>query len=101
MIARWWHGTTPREKADDYVEYVKQTGVKDLRATPGNQGVYLFRELNGDKAEFVVLSLWESFDAIRRFAGDDIEKARYYPEDTDYLLALEPKVTHYEIFARP
>lgn len=101
MIARMWHGVTPKEKADDYVEYVKKTGVKDLQATPGNQGVYFFRNLNGDRADFLVLSLWESTEAIRRFAGDDIEKARYYPKDTDYLLELEPKVTHFEVFAKP
>jgi heme-degrading monooxygenase HmoA len=101
MIARMWHGATPREKADEYVEYVQQTGIKDLRATPGNQGVYFFRRLNGDRADFLVLSLWESTEAIRRFAGDDLEKARYYPKDTEYLLELEPKVTHYDVFAKP
>jgi len=97
MIARIWHGVTPREKADEYVEYVGKTGIKDLEATPGNKGVFLLRRLKGDRADFLVLSLWESTEVIRKFAGEEIEKARYYPEDPDYLLALEPNVEHYEL----
>lgn len=97
MIARIWHGVTPREKADEYVEYVGKTGIKDLQATPGNQGVFFLRRLSGDRADFLVLSLWESTDVIRKFAGEEIEKARYYPEDTDYLVKLEPNVEHYEL----
>jgi heme-degrading monooxygenase HmoA len=97
MIARIWHGVTPREKADEYVEYVGKTGIKDLQATPGNQGVFFLRRLSGGRADFLVLSLWESTDVIRQFAGEEIEKARYYPEDTAYLVELEPNVEHYEL----
>jgi hypothetical protein len=48
-------------------------------------------------AHFLLISLWESWNAIRSFAGEDIERARYYPQDAEYLLELEPKVTHYEV----
>lgn len=47
----------------------------------------------------VVISLWESMDAIRAFAGERPEKAVYFPEDERYLLELEPEVRHYEIGA--
>jgi hypothetical protein len=47
------------------------------------------------------LSLWESLEAIKRFAGDDYEKARYYPDDKNFLIELEPTVSHYEIPAQP
>lgn len=97
MIARFWKGVTPAEKADDYGEYVKKTGLKDLQGTPGNKGVFLLRRQIGEQCEFLVISLWESLDVIRAFSGDDVKKARYYPEDADYLLELEPNVTHYEI----
>jgi hypothetical protein len=43
--------------------------------------------------------LWESIAAIKLFAGDDHEKAKYYPEDKDFLLEMEPTVSHYEILA--
>ena len=46
---------------------------------------------------FVLTTLWDSVDAIRSFAGDDYERARYYPEDDAYLLEREPLVTHYEV----
>jgi heme-degrading monooxygenase HmoA len=101
MIARTWHGVTPAAKADDYLDYLNRTGVPALRGTEGNQGVYVLRRAEGDEAHFLLISLWESRAAIRRFAGEDLDRARYYPEDVDYLLELEPNVTHYEVLVRP
>ncbi|MFY9551777.1 MAG: antibiotic biosynthesis monooxygenase [Thermoanaerobaculia bacterium] len=101
MIARYWHGAVPAPRSDAYLRYLEKTGISDLRKTPGNRGVYVLRRTEGDLAHFVFVSLWESLDAIRAFAGEDVEKARYYPEDRDYLLELEPTVTHYEVAAAP
>jgi len=53
------------------------------------------------RAEFLFVSLWESVDAICKFAGPDIERAVYYPEDKEFLLELEPNVTHYEVLVHP
>jgi heme-degrading monooxygenase HmoA len=80
MIARSWDGVTPAAQADEYADYVRRTGVTDLAATDGNRGVYLLRRREGDRARFRVLSLWDSMEGVRRFAGDDAERARYYPE---------------------
>jgi uncharacterized damage-inducible protein DinB/heme-degrading monooxygenase HmoA len=99
MIARSWDGVTQAAQADEYADYVQRTGVTDLAATDGNLGVYLLRRREGDRARFRVLSLWESMDGIKRFAGDDPEKARYYPEDRRFLLALEPCVEHFDVVA--
>ena len=63
----------------------------------GNQGVYLLRRTEGKQAHFLTLTFWESRAAIQGFASADIEKAKYYPEDTDFLLEFEPNVTHYEV----
>ena len=101
LIARVWHGVTPAAKAAAYTDYLEQTGARECRATPGNRGVYVLRRTHGDETEFTFISLWESLDAIRRFAGDDYEKAHYYPEDSDYLLDLEPYVLHYDVVAAP
>jgi heme-degrading monooxygenase HmoA len=97
MIARIWRGITPESKADEYFDYLKATGIKDYRETEGNQGVFVLRSIRGGRAEFLLLTLWESWDAIQQFAGDDVEKAVYYPEDQDYLLSLDPKVEHYDV----
>jgi heme-degrading monooxygenase HmoA len=96
MIARMWRGVTPAEKAEQYMDYLVKTGLKDYRATPGNHGVQVLQHTYENKTEFLLISFWESFDAIRAFAGDDIEKAVYYPEDEAFLLELEPNVKHFE-----
>ncbi len=97
MIARVWHGETTAEDAECYGRYVAKTGGVDLAATDGNVGCYVLRRMDGEGCHFTVLSFWESMDAIRRFAGSDVEKARYYPEDAKYLKELDPKVQHYEV----
>ena len=98
MIARIWHGTTASDKADDYVNYVKKTGLRDYRATKGNRGAYILRKIEGDTAHFYTLSFWDSLDSIKEFAGEDYEKARYYLEDEKFLLEFEENVEHFEIF---
>ena len=98
MIARIWHGTTPAEKSDEYLEYINKTGIPDYRATAGNSGAYILRRIEGDIAHFITFSIWDSIESIKRFAGEDHEKARYYPEDANFLLEFEPTVTHYEFF---
>ena len=97
MIARTWHGVVPLEKAEAYRDYLFRTGVPDYEGTPGNRGVHVLRRVEGDRAHYLLVTFWESLDAIRGFAGDDIELARYYPEDGEYLLEFEPHVTHYEV----
>ena len=98
--ARLWHGATPAARADDYAAYLRKTGVKDCRATPGNRGVQVLRRTIGDQAHFLFISFWDSMDSIRGFAGADVERARYYPEDRDFLLELEPTVAHWEVLER-
>ena len=101
MIARVWHGVTAASKSDEYLDYLNKTGVPDYRETEGNCGVYVLRRIEGDQTHFLLISLWESSGAIRKFAGPDLEKARYYPEDEEFLLELEPQVRHYEVLAQP
>jgi heme-degrading monooxygenase HmoA len=97
MIARSWQGRVPRAKADDYFRYLQRTGLADYTATPGNQGLFVFRRTEGEVTHFVVTTLWDSVEAIKRFAGEEYERARYYPEDDDFLLEREPLVTHADV----
>ena len=99
MIARIWHGITAAAKSDEYLDYLEQTGVPDYRATQGNRGVYVLRRTEGEQAHFLTVSFWESMEAIKGFAGPDPERARYYPEDEEYLLGFEPTVEHFEVLA--
>jgi heme-degrading monooxygenase HmoA len=96
VIARTWRGWTRIEDADAFLDYVERTGGRASRATPGNLGFYILRRDDGDRTEFVTMSLWESLDAIRAFAGDDLA-AVFYDEHDRYLVDRERFVTHYEL----
>ena len=96
-IARVWHGAVPKAKSAEYLEYVKKTGMRDYARTPGNQGATIWMREDRKKAEFLVVSYWKSMGAIKKFAGEDTEKARYYPKDADFFLEFEPRVKHYNI----
>jgi heme-degrading monooxygenase HmoA len=97
MIGRMWRGWTSRDDAEAYLEYVERTGMTAYRATPGNLGAYLLSRPDGDRVEIVTFSLWESVDAIRAFAGDDVERAVFYPEDDRYLVDRETTVRHFTV----
>ena len=98
MITRIWHGKTTVAKADAYMkEYFLQTGLADYQGTEGNLGVLVLRKDENGQADFLMLTLWQSEDAIKKFAGEDINSARYYPEDQKYFAELEPNVVHYEV----
>jgi heme-degrading monooxygenase HmoA len=97
MISRTWHGRVPAERADAYHGYLLRTGLADYRATPGNIAVLVEQWVEGDTAHFLITTVWESLDAVKRFAGEDYEAARYYPEDDDFLLERELKVRHAEV----
>jgi heme-degrading monooxygenase HmoA len=97
VIARTWRGETATHDADAYVSYLEETGLKAYRETPGNLAALLLRRSLGETTEFVTFSLWESMDAIRAFAGDDPERAVFYPEDDRYLVARDLTVTHHEV----
>jgi heme-degrading monooxygenase HmoA len=97
VIARIWHGRTKTSKADEYYKYLTEAGINKIRQIPGNLEVQVLRRSQGDITEFTVISYWESLDAIRKFAGDDLEKTHNLPRDPEYLLELEPRVKHYEV----
>ena len=97
MIARIWRGVVRLEDADEYAKYIAETGFAAYSTTPGNRGAWMLRRDEGDRTEFLTFSLWDSYDAIRGFAGDDYEAAVLYPEDERYLIETDPKVRHYEV----
>ena len=101
MIARIWRGVTREADKDTYFEYLQKTGLKEYASIPGNQGVWVLRRVDDGKSEFTLISLWDSWEAIKAFAGPDPEKAVFYPEDDKFLLERGLRVTHYEVLASP
>ena len=100
MIARIWRGITLADKADAYLDHLRDTGLRDYARTPGNHGVSVLRRTQGDHCEIMLVSLWDSMDAVRTFAGENPDRSVYYPEDDQYLLDMEPLVRHYDVAAR-
>ena len=97
MIVRIWHGRVPTSKAEAYTKFLNERAIPDYQSVNGNLGVYILRRREGDVTHFLTLSFWDSLDSIREFAGEDVEAAKYYDEDKDFLLEFEPRVVHYEV----
>ena len=97
MIARTWRGAVRAENAPAYAEYVERTGIDGYRRTPGNCGAWLLWRVEGGRAEFITVSFWESRAAIEGFAGPDIDKAVFYPEDERFLVERDLTARHYEV----
>jgi len=97
MIVRMWHGRVPTEKADVYREFTNGRAIPDYQSVQGNISVHVLERREGDITHFITLTFWENLEAIKGFAGEDVEVAKYYPEDKDFLLEFEPTVVHYEV----
>jgi catechol 2,3-dioxygenase-like lactoylglutathione lyase family enzyme/heme-degrading monooxygenase HmoA len=96
-VARIWRGATRAGDRDRYLEYLEGTGIADYLATPGNRGVEILTRIEGERALFTIRTLWTSLDAIRAFAGDDVEVARFYPEDDAFLVDRDLRAEHHEL----
>jgi heme-degrading monooxygenase HmoA len=96
MIARIWHGKVPAAKSAEYLRLMQAVAIPAYQSTPGNCGAFVLRRTDGEVAHFIMLSFWDSKEAIAKFAGDDIDAAKYYDFDPKFLIELEPGVQHYE-----
>ena len=104
MIARSWRGATRAADASAYVAYVEATGLRAYAATPGNLGAFVLQRPveepeapEGPLTEVVVISFWDSIEAVSRFAGQDPTRAVFYPEDEQYLVRRDLTVDHYDV----
>ena len=96
MIVRRWHGRVRTADADAYLALMREVALPDYRATEGNLGAWCLHRAEGDVTHVEMLTLWHDWAAIERFAGTPVDRAKYYDFDPDYLLELEPAVTHFE-----
>jgi heme-degrading monooxygenase HmoA len=97
MILRTWRGAVRPEDAQRYLDHQASTGVRDYRETPGNRGVLVIRRDVDGLCEVTTLSLWDSMDSVRAFAGDDPGQARFYPGDDELLAQKDLHADHYEV----
>ncbi len=99
MIARIWHGTTKVEDYEKYTKFMKSRAIPDYKKTKGFRKLTFLRNIKDNIAHFTLITFWENLEVIKNFAGEDFEKAKYYPEDEEFLLKFEKNVNHYEVFA--
>jgi len=97
MIVRMWHGRVSTSNAKAYREFTIARAIPDYQSVEGNISVHVLERTEGDITHFITLTFWKDMDSIKAFAGEDVEAAKYYPEDQDFLLEFEPKVVHYEV----
>jgi heme-degrading monooxygenase HmoA len=97
MIVRLWHGRVPSGKALAYRAFLAERALPEYRMVPGNVSVRILERNEGAITHFMTLTLWADLESVRAFAGEDLEAAKYHPEDRDFLLELEPRVTHYHV----
>ncbi len=100
MIARIWHGRTKAEDYEAYTRFLKERAIPDYQGTEGFLRLVFLRRIEGGIGHFTLITFWENLEVIKNFAGEDYEKAKYYPEDAGFLLEFEEKVVHYEVFAQ-
>jgi hypothetical protein len=94
-VLREWHGRTRADRLSEYAQYVEQTGISGYVTTPGNRGAVILTRVDGEVGHIHTLSFWDSLKSIEAFAGQDIERARYFGKDAEYLLEFEPTVRHH------
>ncbi len=98
MIVRLWHGRTNLSKADEYAEFMKERAAPDYGSIDGLQKLYFLRRIDGDVAHFLLVTLWDSIESVKKFAGEHPEKAKYYPEDDSFLLEKDETSALYQVF---
>jgi heme-degrading monooxygenase HmoA len=101
MVARMWRGRVPTSRADEYEKYLYDSGILKIRTIAGNLGAEMLRRQEGDVTEFIVISYWPNREAIKAFAGQDIEKAHFLPRDREFLINPDEFVRHYDATSAP
>ena len=99
MIARIWHGTTKVEDYEEYTAFMKSEAIPDYQKTEGFVKLTFLRNIKDNIGHFTLITYWKDLEVIKNFAGEDFEKAKYYPKDENYLLEFEKEVSHHEVFA--
>ena len=99
-ILRMWSARSTVDKSGEYVQHATKKVFPTLRAIEGHRGAYLLRRAVDGATEFVVLTVWESMEAVRRFAGKEPDMAVVEPEARAALTSFDDFVTHFEIVDR-
>ena len=101
MIARVWKGWTKAEDADAYEKLLREVVYPELKTIVGYIGGYILRHDDNEESEFVTMNLFESIDAVKKFAGSDYDVPVFEPEARRLLSKVEPIARHYGVKEAP
>ena len=99
MLARMWHGKTSLAHYEIYSKFLRSKAIPDYQGTPGFVKLMFLRNVVNGEGHFTLITVWKNMEVIKNFAGNDINKAKYYDEDQEFLLEFEDYVQHFEVFA--
>lgn len=99
MIVRLWRGRVPADRAEEYKAYQEEVGPPGYARIPGNLGVYMIGREQGSEYEIAMLTFWDSVESVRAFAGEPVDKARYYERDFEFLIDPPETVEHFEVLS--
>ena len=97
MISRHWGAVLHREHAAHYIAHLQTETFPKLRTIPGFVDATINRRESSEGVEFVVITRWQSMDAIRAFAGADAEVAVVPPKAQSMMLSFDARARHYEV----
>jgi len=98
MIVRTWHGRTRLFDGDEYEAFMKERAAPDYGSVAGLESLFFTRRNEGDVSHFLLITVWDSIDSVKNFAGENPEIAKYYPEDDEYLLEKEDYSQNFQVF---
>ena len=99
MIVRLWKGRVPADRAEEYKAYQEEVGPPGYAKYPGNLGIYMIGRSLGDEYEISMLTFWDTMESIQAFAGEPVDKAKYYDRDMEFLIDPPETVEHFEVLA--
>jgi hypothetical protein len=97
MIARIWRGAAAKENADAYRRHATQNVFPELAGIEGHCGAFLLARESGGEVEFIALTLLDSIEAVKRFAGENPETAVVEPQARAVLSRFDDFVQHYDV----
>jgi heme-degrading monooxygenase HmoA len=95
---RIWRGRLPRSLGNEYEQFLTEKAVPNYSSVEGLREIYFSTRDTGDEAQFILVTIWDSIEAMTGFTGGDPYMAKYYPEDDEYLIEKTPYVEIYKIF---
>jgi heme-degrading monooxygenase HmoA len=97
MIERHWTGVVKAEEAENYIRHLQTKTFPHLSGLVGFINASILRRPSDKGVDFLIVTVWDSIESIRQFAGEDVEAANVPQEAREMMVEFEPRAKHYEV----